>query len=104
MDTSAKYTVTAAKDGYASNTHPIQSSLDGWYWGNILVGGLIGMLIVDPITGAMYEIDTPSVAMSLSPAAGEGTSKLRRLKALYEEGFLSEKEYQQKREAAIADM
>ena len=102
--TSAKYTVTAAKDGYASNTYPIKSSLDGWYWGNILFGGLIGMLIVDPITGAMYEIDTPSIAMSLSPAAGEGTNKLRRLKALYEDGLLSEKEYKLKRKAALADM
>jgi hypothetical protein len=30
--------------------------LDGWYIGNILLGGLIGMLIVDPISGAMFKI------------------------------------------------
>jgi len=35
---------------------PINSSVDGWYFGNILVGGLIGMLIVDPATGAMYNL------------------------------------------------
>lgn len=102
--TSAKYTVTATKDGYATNTYPIQSSLDGWYFGNILFGGLIGMLIVDPITGAMYQIDTPSVNMSLAPSSGGGSGKLKRLKALYEDGFLSKKEYQQKRRAVLADM
>ena len=102
--TSAKYTVTATKDGYASNTYPIQSSLDGWYWGNILFGGLIGMLIVDPITGAMYQIDTPSVNMSLASSSGVGSGRLERLKALYEDGFLSKKEYQQKRQAVLADM
>ena len=30
--------------------------MDGWYIGNILFGGLIGMLIVDPATGAMYNL------------------------------------------------
>lgn len=31
--------------------------MDGWYIGNLLFGGLIGMLIVDPATGAMYKLD-----------------------------------------------
>ena len=34
----------------------MDSSLSGWYWGNIVFGGLIGMLIVDPATGAMYKL------------------------------------------------
>lgn len=34
----------------------IVAKLDNWYWGNILFGGLIGMLIFDPISGAMYEL------------------------------------------------
>ena len=32
-----------------------KNGINGWYWGNILLGGLIGMVIVDPITGAMWE-------------------------------------------------
>lgn len=49
-----KYTVTYRKDGYTSSTQTLESGIDGWYWGNIVIGGLIGMLIVDPATGAMY--------------------------------------------------
>lgn len=29
----------------------IERTLSGWYWGNILFGGIIG-LVIDPITGA----------------------------------------------------
>lgn len=30
--------------------------LNGWYFGNLLFGGLIGMLAVDPATGAMWDL------------------------------------------------
>jgi hypothetical protein len=33
----------------------IHNSLNAWYIGNILFGGLIGMVIVDPLTGAMWD-------------------------------------------------
>ncbi|ABC27241.1 conserved hypothetical protein [Hahella chejuensis KCTC 2396] len=52
----AKYRVTFHKDGYVDKTVMLESTLDGWYFGNILLGGLIGMLIVDPITGAMWKL------------------------------------------------
>jgi hypothetical protein len=35
---------------------PVTHSLNGWYIGNILFGGIIGFLIVDPLTGAMYKL------------------------------------------------
>ncbi|VAW87261.1 hypothetical protein MNBD_GAMMA16-363 [hydrothermal vent metagenome] len=50
------YTITLNKAGYSAKAFTITSSLDGWYWGNIFFGGLIGMLIVDPATGAMYKL------------------------------------------------
>lgn len=34
----------------------IDSSINKWYFGNIILGGLIGMVIVDPLTGAMWEL------------------------------------------------
>ena len=40
----------------AGNVLVIDSSLDPWYFGNILFGGLIGMVIVDPATGAMWKL------------------------------------------------
>ena len=42
------------KEGYANKELTIVGTMSGWYIGNILFGGLIGMLAVDPVTGAMY--------------------------------------------------
>jgi hypothetical protein len=53
-----RYQVTYTKNGYDTKTVPVEFKLDGWYFGNILLGGLIGMLIIDPATGAMYKLET----------------------------------------------
>uniref|UniRef100_A0A831UEG7 Lipoprotein n=1 Tax=Geobacter metallireducens TaxID=28232 RepID=A0A831UEG7_GEOME len=53
----AKYTITCNKEGYEKSSSQISSHLNGWYLGNIVFGGLIGLLIVDPATGAMYKLD-----------------------------------------------
>ncbi len=53
---SASYTVTLKKEGYEDKSFVIESSMDGWYIGNILIGGIIGFLIVDPATGAMWKL------------------------------------------------
>lgn len=55
--TREEYSVTFSKTGYETMTVPVTFSIDGWYFGNILLGGLIGMLIVDPATGAMWKVD-----------------------------------------------
>lgn len=60
------YTVVLNKEGYSPKTYAFTSSLDGWYWGNILLGGLVGMLIVDPATGAMYNLPD-GVDISIDP-------------------------------------
>ena len=50
------YTVTVEKEGYDPKTFEVDSKLDGWYFGNIIFGGLIGMLIVDPASGSMWKL------------------------------------------------
>ncbi|WIO75153.1 hypothetical protein QP938_04390 [Porticoccaceae bacterium LTM1] len=50
------YTITYNKEGYGKQTARLKAGIDGWYFGNLLIGGLIGMLIVDPATGAMYKL------------------------------------------------
>ena len=62
------YTATF-KSGDATQTQQIYTSLNGWYWANILIGGVIGLLIVDPLTGAMYEISNQNVLASLPVTA-----------------------------------
>ena len=53
------YTVTFSKEGYPKRTAEIKRGIDTWYiLGNIFLGGysLIGWLIVDPATGAMWTL------------------------------------------------
>jgi uncharacterized protein YceK len=52
----ASYTVEFKKKGYEPQTVAIEKQMDGWYISNILFGGLIGLLIVDPATGAMWKL------------------------------------------------
>lgn len=59
------YTVTFSMPGYEDHTAFITQNLDGWYIGNILFGGVIGMLIVDPLTGAMWRLDPDMVMATL---------------------------------------
>jgi hypothetical protein len=56
----ASYSVACQKDGYRS-TITMEAHLNGWYWGNIVFGGAIGMLIVDPASGAMWRMDDTQV-------------------------------------------
>lgn len=48
--------ITFEKQGYPAHTARLQANLDGWYVGNLIFGGLIGLLIVDPATGAMFKL------------------------------------------------
>lgn len=66
----AEYTVNFEQDGYYSRSYPLRADLDGWYFGNILFGGFLGILIIDPASGAMWKLN-PNVATSLAedPAA-----------------------------------
>jgi len=45
-------------DGYQTYQTSLTKKFNAWYIGNILIGGIIG-LIVDPITGAIYNL-TPN--------------------------------------------
>ena len=53
----AEYQVRLSSPGFDEKIVPVTFKLNGWYLGNILIGGLIGMLIVDPASGAMWRID-----------------------------------------------
>lgn len=70
------YQLKFKKEGYPDKTVELDSSLSGWYWGNILIGGLIGFLIVDPLTGAMYKLPESSSADMGEPIAQSATPGL----------------------------
>ena len=63
---SAKYMINCSKDGKQASSE-LSSHLNGWYVGNIVFGGLIGLLIVDPATGAMWRMDETAI-VNIEPA------------------------------------
>lgn len=63
-----KYSVKYSKEGYSDSLSVIDSSLSGWYIGNLLFGGLLGMLVIDPATGAMWKLpENVSTTMAKNP-------------------------------------
>lgn len=70
------YTLRFKKDGYPDKSIQLDSSLSGWYWGNFLIGGLIGFLVVDPLTGAMYKLPEHASADMGAPLASASTGNL----------------------------
>ena len=73
----AEYTLRISHSGYEDKLMPITFSLEGWYFGNILFGGILGLLIVDPATGAMWTIDLDNVSVILNPTKNGGSSEIR---------------------------
>ena len=60
------------KEGYLPLERQLEASINGWYFGNIIFGGLIGILIVDPATGAMWKISEENINVKLYPDSKEG--------------------------------
>lgn len=50
-----EYKVVIKLDGYLPYETKLTKEFNAWYIGNIVFGGLIG-LIIDPITGAIYKL------------------------------------------------
>lgn len=120
----ASYTFDFRKEGYYSSSASMSASVDGWYIANILFGGLIGWIIVDPATGAMWKLDEAIVGnLSVDPTYAdkkdipvmpvyalperqapnsEGIpSQLKELKELKDSGILTDEEYETRRKNLI---
>jgi hypothetical protein len=66
-----KYTVEISKNGKLVGKETVSATLNGWYFGNIIFGGLIGMIVVDPLSGAMYRMPETVTVGTTSLAANE---------------------------------
>ena len=74
------YMVKFEFEGYATQEIPLECKVNGWYWGNLVIGGLLGFLVIDPATGAMYKLETPIVDARLSRNSTGSTDGERGLK------------------------
>lgn len=74
----AQYQVKLSSRGMAEKIIPIRYKINSWYFGNLLLGGVIGLLIVDPATGAMWKVATPVISedMVQSTASNSATPTL----------------------------
>jgi hypothetical protein len=63
------YKMVFEAPGYYPYEVHVKSRVDGWYFGNILFGGLIGFIIVDPLTGAMYTLKPDELNVNLVSSA-----------------------------------
>lgn len=71
-----RHTIKIQKDGYLEETRSTKRGFNWWYVGNVLFGGIIG-LIVDPCTGAMYKIDPDEINATLVPQEGSLTADIK---------------------------
>lgn len=53
----AQYTIRIYKDKEVIGSTTIYGKIDGWYFANLLVGGILGMVIIDPVSGAMWKLE-----------------------------------------------
>lgn len=60
------YTLRMELPGYSATEVQLRAEVSGWYFGNIVFGGLIGLLIVDPATGAMWNLSPDKIQQPLS--------------------------------------
>src|SRR5437764_2744893 len=63
-----EYRIVIEKPGYKRAEVTVRATINGWYFGNLAFGGVIGMLVVDPLTGAMYTLEPDHIDQTLTPA------------------------------------
>ncbi|OGE83043.1 MAG: hypothetical protein A2Y39_07065 [Candidatus Delongbacteria bacterium GWF2_40_14] len=64
LKTGDEQSVRFELDGYLPYETKITKSISGWIWGNIVFGGIIG-LIVDFSTGAVYKLNQDQISAQL---------------------------------------
>jgi hypothetical protein len=67
----AEYTATIEKPGFSAAHVPIESTLNPWLFGNVIFGGIPG-LVIDPYTGAMWRPRTAAIHEELQPSNRPG--------------------------------
>jgi uncharacterized protein YceK len=65
------YTVEITQAGYKTQTVFISQGVTGWFWGNLCLGGVVGMLI-DWGTGGMWDLHPSQIDAKLAMAKVDG--------------------------------
>lgn len=65
----SEYTVRLDHEAYEPEQVRLKGNVSGWYFGNFILGGLIGLLGVDPATGGMWSLHPGKVKVDLKEVA-----------------------------------
>jgi hypothetical protein len=60
------YAVQFELAGYRTATVALKHTVSGWYFVNILLGGPLGMFVIDPATGAMWNLSPDKIEQTLT--------------------------------------
>jgi hypothetical protein len=71
---SGQYVLKLEKENFKPLEAPLTRTINGWYMGNIFFGGLLGLLIVDPATGAMFSITPDTIETELAVSGSDKIS------------------------------
>ncbi|MBY0066916.1 PEGA domain-containing protein [Empedobacter falsenii] len=74
LERKKEYAVMIKLDGYLPYETKLTKKFNAWYLGNIAFGGIIG-LIIDPITGAMYNLTPKELNAQLEQGTAFKTDK-----------------------------
>ena len=74
------YKMRLSKPGYKPATLSIDPGMNGWYFANLAIGGFVGMVIVDPLTGGMWRMIPTTDVLTLEPT-GEDVAKIEQRSA-----------------------
>lgn len=69
LDRKTSQSLTFELEGYKTISMPLTTTLEPWFWGNILIGGLIGST-TDGVSGAVYEYSPSQYYVSMHPVNG----------------------------------
>jgi len=67
------YSVEVSLTGYKTQSILIGQNVEGWFWGNLCLGGVVGM-VIDWATGGMWDLNPKQIDAKLVVAMTNGAS------------------------------
>jgi hypothetical protein len=83
VDRGSNQSITFEKEGYKTYTAQLSTTTNPWFFGNIVLGGLLGST-TDGVSGAIHEFSPDQYFVTLKPdtPSGISTSKPRQIKEI----------------------
>lgn len=74
LDKKSGQSVTFSKEGYEAVTMPLSTQLQPWFFGNVIIGGLLGST-TDGVSGAIHQYSPNQYMVTLQPVNVSGAER-----------------------------